>query len=424
MTRQADARLRLEHLRSGVPLPPSVAPWVFGRAGVLTQLAGLLDTVETRGSRAYALAANYGDGKTHTLRALWPLATERNFVVSTIALTRETPMDRLDRVYPKLIADTYLPGAAQPGIARLVLGLATDSPEARQLLEWARTDLHPKLYAVLHNLLEGQSTEATEALLGDLERMDLGVADLKRIHRANFHAPLKAPRFSPQRDVRDYLRLVDYLIRLRGYAGWVILFDEVELVGRLGRAGRAKSYANVGRLAHDGMGAGHVLSVFAVASNFYTDVLLRRKDDPLATEWLSVRGDAEAAEACQRGIALLQEAHLLQPLSAANWQQFLQDLIDAHETAYDWSAGLSADAFWSAIRAITTETDTKVRVRLRLAMQWLDLLYQYGHPPTVRTVNGTGEVDLSEDPTAVAAAAEATLVVHHPPAAAGSEEEG
>ena len=400
MTPQADARLRLEHLRSGVPLPPSVAPWVFGRAGVLTHLAGLLDTVSSRGSRSYALAANYGDGKTHTLRALWHLASERNFVVSTIALTRETPLDRLDRVYPKLIADTYLPGAAQPGIARLVLGLNADAPEARQLLEWARTELHPKLYAVLLNLLDGQSTEASEALLGDLERMDLGVADLKRIHRTNFHGPLKAPRFSAQRDVRDYLRLVDYLIRLRGCAGWVILFDEAELISRLGRGGRARSYSNIGHLAIDGMGAEHLLSVFAVASNFYTAVLLHRKDDQLAPQWLAARAEDGGADACRRGIAVLQEAQLLSPLTPANWIQLLQNLLDAHEAAYDWSSGLTAESFWDVVRGITSETDTKVRVRLRLAIQWLDLAYQYGHAPHVRTIHGISEVDLAEDPPA------------------------
>lgn len=396
MTGKATARIQLEHLRSGVPLPPSVEPWVFGRAGVLSHLTELLDTVAAKGSRCYALAANYGDGKTHTLRALWHQASVRNFVVSSVSVTRETALDRLDRMYPKLIADTYLPGAAQPGIARLVQDLNAESPEARQLLEWARLELHPKVHAVLRNLLDGSSTDATLALLGDIERLDLGISDLRRIHRANFGAPLKTTRFSAQRDVRSYLRLVDYLIRLRGYAGWVILFDEVELAGRLGRVGRAKSYAHIGQLAIDAMGAGHLLSVFAVASNFYTEVLIRRKDNVMAPEALAARGDPAAAESCRRGIALLEEAHLLPPLTPANWQQLLQNLIDAHESAYDWHSGLTGASLWEAVRAITTETDTKVRVRLRLAIQWLDLMHQYGHAPTVRRVHGLGEVDLAE----------------------------
>ena len=406
MTARSEARLRLEHLRGGVPLPPQVAPWVFGRTGVVTRLADLLDTVAAKGSRSYALAANYGDGKTHTLRALWHQASERNFAVSTLALTRETPLDRLDRIYPKLIADTYLPGAAQPGIARLLLDLDAQSAEAQQLLEWAHTELHPKLHAVLRNLREGQSTEATEALLQDLERLDLGVADLQRIHRGNFQQPLKLTRFSPQRDVRDYLRLVDHLLRLRGYAGWVILLDEAELVGRLGRGARARSYANIGRLGGDGMGTRHLLTVLAVASNFYTDVLQRRRDEELAPEWLASRGDPEGAEACRRGIAILQEAEVLHPLQSANWLQLLQQLLDAHETAYGWSSGLSPEAFWDAVRQITTETDTKVRVRLRLAVQYLDLMYQWGHAPHVRAVYGPGEVDLAEAPPTAAGEAD------------------
>jgi hypothetical protein len=398
VTAQAEARLRLEHLRGGVPLPPRVSPWVFGRTGLLTKLVDLLDTVATKGSRTYALAANYGDGKTHTLRALWHAASERNFAVSTLALTRETPLERLDRIYPKLIADTYLPGASQPGIARLLLDIGAGSAESQQLLAWAHTELHPKLHAVLRNLLEGQSTEATEVLLQDLERMDLGIGALQRIHRGNFNAPLRLTRFSPQRDVRDYLRLVDHLLRLRGHAGWVILLDEAELIGRLGRGARARSYANIGRLGTDGMGASHLLTVFAVASNFYTDVLQRRRDDPLAPEWLASRGDGEGAEFCRRGLAILQEAEVLHPLQPANWLQLLQQLLDAHEAAYGWSSGLSPEAFWEAVRRIATETDTKVRVRLRLAIQYLDLMYQYGHAPHVRAVHDGGEVDLGEEP--------------------------
>ncbi len=402
----AQARQRLEHLRSGVPLPPLLPPWTSGRAGILARLTELLDVVAQRGSRATALAANYGDGKTHTLRALWHLASQRNFVVSTISLTRETPLDHLERVYPKLLADTYLPGSPQPGIGRLLLDLEADGPQAQELLSFAQTELHPKLHAVLRSLLHGQSLEAGEALLEDLERLDLGVAELKRIHRGNFGTPLKLQRFSAQRDVRSYLRLVDFLIRLRGYAGWVLMFDEAELVGRLGRGGRAKAYANIGRLAADGMGCAHVLTVFAVASNFYTDVLLARHDDVAGPEWLASRGDAEGAEACRRGIALLQEAQLLEPLGAANWEQLLQQLLDAHEAAYGWSSGLTAQAFWQQVRQLTTEADTKVRVRLRLAVQWLDLLYQYGHAPHVQAIHRLAEVDLAEEPQGEAAAGE------------------
>ena len=378
------ARRLIEHLRSGVPLPPDEPPLIAGRARLVARVGDLLDTAVTKGSRACAIQANYGDGKTHALRTIWHLAAERNFVVSNVALTRETPFDRLDKVYPKMIGDTYLPGAGQPGIERLVQRLTSGSEAAHRVLRFAADNLHAKLHAVLHNLIEGSSTEAVEPLLRDLAQIDMSIPEIKRIHRGNFGQPLKLARFSAQREVRDYFRLVDFLVTEAGYGGWVILFDEAELVGRLGRGGRARAYANIGALATDGMGCGHLVSVFAVASNFYDSVLERRHDAAAAAEWLQERGDPAGAEFCRLGIAALQEAMLLQPLTPANWVQVMQALLDAHEAAYNWSSGLTAAGFWEEVRGLSPETDTKVRTRLRVAVQWLDLVHQHGRAPQVR----------------------------------------
>jgi hypothetical protein len=264
-------------------------------------------------------------------------------------------------------------------------------------LEFAANNLHPKLHAVLQNLIEGSSTEAIEPLLRDLARIDMAVAEVKRVHRGNFAQPLKLSRFSAQRDARDYFRLVDFLVTLSGYSGWVILFDEAELIGGLGRGGRAKAYANIGRMSGDGMGCAHLVSVFAVASNFYDTVLERRHDVTAAAEWLETRGDSEAAECCRLGIATLQEATMLEPLTSANWLQVMQALLDAHEAAYDWSSGLTAAQFWQEVQRLSPETDTKTRTRLRLGIQWLDLVYQHGQPPHVR-LSTLGEVPIEEDP--------------------------
>lgn len=408
----ATARRMIEHLRSGVPLPPEEQPLTAGRARLIARVGDLLDMAAAKGSRALTIQANYGDGKTHALRTIWHMAAERNFVVSNVALTRETPMDRLDQVYPKVIADTYLPGAGQPGIERLVHGLTPESDAARRVLRFAEDHLHPKLHAVLHNLIEGSSTEATEPLLRDLAQIDMGTAEVKRIHRGNFGRPLKLDRFSARRDVPNYFRLVDFLVTAAGYAGWVILFDEAELIGRLGRGGRAKAYANIGRLATDGMGCARLVSVFAVASNFYDSVLERRHDAADAAGWLDARGDAEGAEFCRHGIAALQEAALLEPLAPANWVQVMQSLLDAHEAAYGWSSGLTATGLWQEVQRLAPETDTKLRTRLRVAIQWLDLVQQYGRPPQVR-LSTLGEVPLDQEAwgEAEGAASEAAAAV-------------
>ena len=392
------ARRLIEHLRSGVPLPPDEPPLTAGRAGLLAHTGDLLDIVEQRGSRAMALQANYGDGKTHALRAIWHLASQRNFVVSSVAVTAETPLSRLDLVYPRLIADTYLPGAAQPGIERLVAGIEADGPEADSLLRFAEDHLHPKLHAVLQSLLRGSSTEAVEPLLRDLARVDMGAAEVKRIYRTNFGRPLRLTSFARTRDVREYFRLVDFLVRLRGYAGWVLLIDEVELIGRLGRGARAKALATIGQLAGDALGCSHLLPVFAVASNFYGDVLDRRHDRTAGPDWLRARGDEEAAQACAQGIAALDDARRLIALTPAHWTGMMQTLLDAHQTAYGWSAGVTAAELWQQMLAVAPETGTKLRTRLRIGIQWLDLMLQNeGRAPQVRLAR-VAEVPLAEDP--------------------------
>lgn len=397
----ATARRLIEHLRAGVPLPAGDPPLQAGRARLAEQVAAALDATESRGSRALALQANYGDGKTHAMRLAWHLAAERRFLVSQVTLTRETPFDRLDRVYPKLIADTYLPGAAQPGIERLLSDVVTGSEQAERILDFAKDELHPKLYGVLKNLIDGPSTEATEPLLQDLARIDLPLAELKRIHRANFHAPLKLARFSAQRDARDYFRLIDFLARLHGLAGWVILCDEAELIGRLGRGGRAKAYANVGRLAGDGLGCRHVLTIFAVASNFYGNVLQRRGDHEQGPAWLGQRGDHEGAERCRMGIATLEEAVSLDPLRQSDWLEVTAAVLAAHEAAYGWQAGISADELWREVQRLAPATDTRLRTRLRLAILWLDLVWQYGARPHVQ-LHELAEAGLEEEEAAAA----------------------
>ena len=71
------------------------------------------------------------------------------------------------------------------------------------------------------------------------------------------------------------------LIRATGYAGWVILVDEVELIGRYSVMQRAKSYAEMTRLLGlsdddriPGLG-----TVFAITSAYQSEVMDEKQDD-------------------------------------------------------------------------------------------------------------------------------------------------
>ena len=52
------------------------------------------------------------------------------------------------------------------------------------------------------------------------------------------------------------LRFAAKLLAAAGYAGWVVLFDEVELIGRYSLQQRAKSYAELARWVRGEHGGG------------------------------------------------------------------------------------------------------------------------------------------------------------------------
>src|ERR1035437_5344706 len=72
--------------------------------------------------------------------------------------------------------------------------------------------------------------------------------DLRRQLKAVGEA--KTFTFSPVkvRDLaRQRLRFLPRLLRAGGHAGWVVLFDEVELIGRYSLLQRGRSYAELAR---------------------------------------------------------------------------------------------------------------------------------------------------------------------------------
>ena len=219
-----DARQVVEGLRSGVPYREMAKNIVFGRERILTNVAKIMESAEqekAQKSPAFMVRANYGEGKTHFLHSVWGLAEDRNWVVSQVSLSRETPLDRMDYLYPKIMENTYIPGSHQPGIARIIAE-ALDQPHL--LADVRSLDLSTRVTVVIDNLIN--RNEGFPDLIADLEGKFLTSSELKQIHRKNFGKPLKIPRTTTREEVYHYLRAVDWFIQRAGYQGWLILFDE------------------------------------------------------------------------------------------------------------------------------------------------------------------------------------------------------
>lgn len=391
-----EQRLVVESLRSGVPSRRVAGRLPMGRERILSRVSTEIEALGTGGTCAYFVQGNYGEGKTHLLHAIWDLAARRNCVVSFVILSKETPFDRLHQVYPKIIANTYLPDSTQPGIEQLLADIHPSSTVADDLLSFAEDEFHPRLGLILRNYFRGKSIEIQQDLVQDLSGDLLTAQDLKAIHRRNFGQTAHVGHFSKTRDIWDYYRLIDVLVTLRRCHGWVILFDEAELIGKLGLGARAKAYANIARFLSPTGGLGRTFSVFAFANSFYSDVLDYKNDAYRAASWFEERGEYLAAEAVLTAKEAIMEAEMLPSLTDDQLLEVMEQLVEAHAEAYSWTPPTDADQLLQRVLDLLPHPDTKLRTRVRAAIHWLDHLFQYAEDPTLDFA-GLSETDLMEE---------------------------
>jgi len=396
----SDARVVIEGLRSGVPYLELAREVVLGREGTINNLQRLMEAVEQgRPPRvpAYFYRANYGQGKTHLLYSFRGLAQERNWVVSLLTLSKETRLDRLDLIYPKVVAETYIPGKRQPGWARIVTQ-ALEEPFV--LSEVREAGLSPRVEAVLDNLASPNvKIDDYTDLLADIRGTFLRLNDLKRIHRQTFGRPLKLERSVIRDEIPHYFRLMDWLIRRAGYEGWLILFDEAELIGTLGRGGRSRAYANMGRLLSGFLP--HTLTVWALASNFEADVLDARRDGEECPAWLASRPKEEALVPwCEAALSALRQAVLLDPLPVPKLHALIGQILDLHQEAYGWQCPFGAAELGEKVTALVHNwltRDAPVRTWVRVTITVLDIWFQYGEDPVVTRMEDLENAPLAEE---------------------------
>lgn len=138
------------------------------------------------------------------------------------------------------------------------------------------------------------------------------------------------------------LRFVAKLLAAAGSGGWLILFDEVELIGRYSLQQRARSYAEIARWMrgeHGGPGV-PIAAVLAMTDDFEAAVITGRNDRDLVPERLRAKQTPEAAalaaEAAQGMRIIDREMQLLTPPDEAELGQAYARLKELHGEAFGW----------------------------------------------------------------------------------------
>ena len=385
-----EARHIIEALRSGIPSRAVGQYFSEARPRIMKEISDRLDQVCDQGkSNGMIISGKYGEGKTHLLNTVFNLAHSNSMVVSYLSLSKETPMDKLYLVYQKIIQNTYLPKRQQPGFMQELEKISANSPVASEMLFYALQQLETdKLYYLFRSYLNTEDSDEKFLLQADLEGDFVANAALKKIYRRIFNETVKYKvNFTKTRHCSDYFKFMSHLFTQMGYHGWVILIDETELMGRLGKKARLNAYRNMARFLLPEKCPENTFSIFALSASYTEDVIESKHEYENLEDVYP-----DEPEPARTVLDLLVKAPQLVPLTKDEIHNVLYKIQDFHGKAYEWTPNLSL----SSLAESTQSGGYLLRTKIRAAIEFLDQLYQYGKAGNT-TVNELGEETFTED---------------------------
>ena len=345
-----EARGAIEALRAGVPNRAAIR--LLGeRDGVLVN--AYLDSLgrcpqsldqgqQTEGNLVWG---SFGAGKSHLLGYMRELALERNFVVSLVPVSKETPMFDPARLFAAAIRVAEVPGANDDVMTVAVSRLKPQTEPYDRLEKWATDEARAgslsAVFAALLWLLPHLGPEDHARIPRFFSGGRLNAAVVKSWLRE--HGAAKLFDIKPIREAelaRQRLRFAPRLITSVGLAGWCVLLDEVELIGRYSTLQRGKSYAELARwLGWDDLdGLPGIATTAAFTDDFVAEMFDNRRDEELIPQALERKGlarQADLARRCMEQLRRMRGVRLVPPdesaLGAAQSR-----IADLYHDAYQW----------------------------------------------------------------------------------------
>jgi hypothetical protein len=254
-----------------------------------------------------------------------------------------------------------------------------------QLLESKDRLSHPLPLMIFQSLTKHDSREMIvlyNALMGKKENLTFAKHLVKMDRKFDYQT---MPKFLLRDHFRSFLEFFPLLIQALGYKGWVVLIDELEIVGRMGRVSRLNSYRNLSWLLN--MGSEHRLPIYTVAASAKSlqgevfwgikkhdaddmpRLAMERGDD--ATHKLLLGFFSQLTE--DRGLVLKQE-------SAARLTPLLEALLEIHQKAIPWQHELPANLVRDFLKRVDPGSKP-IRQTIRMFIETLDIYAVHGIIP-------------------------------------------
>ena len=354
------ARLAIEALRAGVPNSEAVKRLGCPDEQIETRFHTALDNIVDATASGFAISGGFGSGKSHLLGFLRETALQRNFIVSTVTVSKETALSLPGVTYAAAMRSAVMQGVNDDAVTLALTKVARTEGAIESLDQWASSpeaSISPVFRAVLYLLNRGIDAElrhAIETFLADgrpplppgsgapappvppLPPLRRALKD-KGIRGLFDLAPVPATELVHQR-----MRFIPQLFCAADFSGWVVLLDELELIGRYGPLQRALAYATLAQWL--GLDAANripgLLGVCAITDDFADAVIDAKQDRERIPQRLRDRAVPMLREAEQSLMAMqaIQEAIRLRAPDERDLYRHEQAARDCYTEAYGWVA--------------------------------------------------------------------------------------
>jgi len=393
------ARRAIEALRAGVPSRDAVAALGSGQTAIEDRFQSLCETVAGGSAGGLLLGGGFGAGKSHLLEHLARLALDAGWTVSRVVISKETPLHDPAKVFRAAADSALRAGQARPAIVEAAMALDLDGRPYAELLRWAASggsELNERFPATLALFTQVRERDAAfvETILRFWSGDPIAVPELRRRLKEIGEQRPTLPPVAAVELARQRLRFAARLLSAAGSAGWLVLFDEVELIGRYSLPQRAKSYAELAWWMRGEHGHGvPIASVFAMTDDFEAEVIRKRNDQDLVPTKLRAKDTPEAtglAAAAEVGMRIIdREMHLLTPPDDVELKQAYDRLRDLHGRAFGWQP--------PDVAGLERLGATRMRQYVRAWINEWDLVRLYpGFQPDTEMVDIPSDYD--EDP--------------------------
>ncbi len=343
----------MEALRSGVPNRDVVKVLGSHQPDLEGKFRRLLQQMTTQASqgiptKGFVIEGGFGSGKSHLLKALHHVALEQHFVCSSIVISKETPFYNVATLFRAAMNDALIPGKQGDALTEVAGELNFQSPQYSELYDWAHrkdSGCDSRFAATLY-LYERMinDPELSHRIIRFWAGDPISNGQLKKyLQGCAPETPYVFEKITAQELAWQRFRFISKLMMAAGFKGWILLIDEVEIIGRYSFKQRMKSYAEVGRWLGvlEGAVCPEIAGIVAITDDFQSAVL-EEKQDAQKIEELSQAGESGSADVL--ALAALDGIRLIEQDSEALIRPY-EPMVDAlyerlrelHGSAYSWN---------------------------------------------------------------------------------------